>query len=156
MVGLPVGAQEFSYNLSQRVILKFINLFGTAVIATKVYCSMLASVAYVYSIAISQASQIVVGYLVGAHQFDDVEKRVWSTCLISIVISLSITFMVYLNSDAIFSLFTKDALLITLGQPLIFVEFFLAIGRAIKMTMTKCLVATGDVKFAVIISLIGC
>ena len=97
MVGLPVGAQEFSYNLSQRVILKFINLFGTAVIATKVYCSMLASVAYVYSIAISQASQIVVGYLVGAHQFDDVEKRVWSTCLISIVISLSITFMVYLN-----------------------------------------------------------
>ena len=64
--------------------------------------------------------------------------------------------MVYLNSDAIFSLFTKDALLITLGKPLIFVEFFLEIGRAIKMTMTKCLVATGDVKFAVIISLIGC
>ena len=60
-----------SYNLSQVCILKFINIFGTAVIATKVYCSMLANVAYVYSIALSQATQIMVGYLIGA---GDLEK----------------------------------------------------------------------------------
>lgn len=156
LVGLPAGAQELSYNLSQMIILKFINLFGTAVIATKVYCSMLANVAYVYSLAISQASQIIVGYLVGAREFESVEKRVWSTCGISILISLAITFIVYMNSEIIFSLFTTDQTIITLGKQIIFVEFFLEIGRAINIPMTRCLVATGDVQFPVVISLIGC
>ena len=65
-IAIPSGGEELSYNLSQVCILKFINIFGTAVIATKVYCSMLANVAYVYSIALSQATQIMVGYLIGA------------------------------------------------------------------------------------------
>ena len=49
LIGLPSAGQELSYNLSQMTILKFVNLFGTAVIAAKVYCSMLANVAYIYS-----------------------------------------------------------------------------------------------------------
>ena len=156
VVGLPSGGQELSYNLSQMMILKFINIFGTAVIATKVYASMLANVAYVYSMAISQATQIIVGYLMGARDYEQAEKRVWLTCGISIVISLSITFIIYLNSDSIFRLFTNDLTIITLGKQIIFIEFFLEFGRAINIVMTRCLVATGDVTFPVTVSLIGC
>lgn len=156
MVGLPSGGQELSYNLSQMIILKFINIFGTAVIATKVYASMLANVAYVYSMAISQATQIIVGYLMGAHEYEQAEKRVWLTCGISIIISLSITLIIYLNSEIIFGLFTTDLTIIRLGKQIIFIEFFLEFGRAINIVMTRCLVATGDVTFPVTVSLIGC
>ncbi len=155
-VGLPAGGQELSYNLSQMIILKFINIFGTAVIATKVYCSMLANVAYVYTMAISQATQIIVGYLMGSREFKEVERRVWSTIFISIIVSFSITLFVYLNSEAIFGLFTDDEMIITLGKQIIFIEFFLELGRSVNIVMTRCLVATGDVKFPVGVSLIGC
>ena len=72
------------------------------------------------------------------------------------VISLSITFIIYLNSDSIFRLFTNDLTIITLGKQIIFIEFFLEFGRAINIVMTRCLVATGDVTFPVTVILIGC
>lgn len=52
-IGIPSGAENFSYNLSQICILSIINPYGAAVTATKGYCSLLANFAYVYAIAIS-------------------------------------------------------------------------------------------------------
>ena len=60
-IGIPSGAENFSYNLSQICILSIINPYGAAVTAIKGYCSLLANFAYVYAIAISEAVQIVIG-----------------------------------------------------------------------------------------------
>lgn len=153
-IGIPSGGEALSYNLSQIYIFKFINIFGTAVIATKVYCSMLANIAYVYSIAIAEASQIVVGYLAGANQLDKINKRVKSTIIVSLCFSLSITFLIFLNSDRIIGIFTHDPIILELGKQIIFIEIFLEIGRSVNITMTKCLVAVGDVNFPVIVGVI--
>ena len=64
-IGIPTGAEAFSYNLSQIAILSFINIFGTNVIATKVYSSMFANITYLNSMTIFQSAQINIGYLVG-------------------------------------------------------------------------------------------
>lgn len=146
-IGIPSGFEELSYNLSQIVIMTFVNMFGAMVITTKVYCSMLANVAYVYSIAISQASQIVVSYLIGGNRLKLASKRIWSTILVSMSISLTLTFFLYLNSDRIFGLFTHNPQILALGKKIIFVEFFLEIGRSINIVMVKCLIAVEDVKF---------
>ena len=146
-IGVPSGAEELSYNLSQTVIMKFVNFFGTTVITTKVYCSILANFAYIYSIAISQASQIVVSYLIGSNNLKLANKRVWSTLIVSMVISLSITFLLYIFSDNIFGIFTKNPEILALGKKIIFVEFFLEIGRSINIVMVRCLIAVEDVKF---------
>lgn len=146
-IGIPSGAEELSYNLSQTVIMKFVNYFGTTVISTKVYCSILANFAYIYSVAISQASQIVVSYLIGSNSLKLANKRVWSTLVVSMVISLSITFLLYIFSDNIFGIFTKNPEILALGKKIIFVEFFLEIGRSINIVMVRCLIAVEDVKF---------
>lgn len=154
-IGLPSGAEVFSYNLSQMCILKFVNIFGTAIIATKVYCSMLANIAYVYSMAISQATQVIIGYLIGGDKIDKVSKRVWQTLAISMAVSLTITLIIYLNSDFIFGFFTDDKTIIELGKKVIFVEFFLEIGRSVNIVMTRCLVAVGDLKLPVIVGVLS-
>ena len=148
-IGLPSGGESLSYNLSQMMILKFVNLFGTAVIATRVYSNMLANVCYVYSLAISQATQVVIGYLIGAGREDEVEERVWSISVISIIVSLSVTVLIYLNSDFVFGIFSKDPTVLELGKKIIFIEIFLELGRAVNIVMTRCLVAAGDVYFPV-------
>lgn len=144
-IGLPTAGEELSYSLSQMVILMFINLFGTSVIATKVYASMLANVAYVYTISISAATQIVIGYFIGADRIDKIEERVWSTMKISILVSLSITVLIYLNSDFIFNIFTDNIEVITLGKKIMFIELILEVGRAVNIVMTRCLLAIGDI-----------
>lgn len=150
-IGLPSGAQETSYNLSEMFILKFVNTFGTAVIATRVYCNILSYIEYVYVIAISQATQIVVGYLVGGRQYDRVNSRIWKTTIISIVVSVGLTGVIYAFSDSFFSIFTNDVEILSLGKKIIFIEFFLEVGRAINIVLMKTLVAVGDVVFPVVI-----
>ena len=149
-IGLPSGLEEMSYNLSQVVIMTFVNMFGTYVITTKVYCSMFANVAYIYSIAIAQASQIVVSYLIGACRLKQANNRVWPTLWISMSISLTMTLILYLNSDLLFGIFTHNPEILSLGKKILFVEFFLEIGRSINIVMVRCLIAVEDVKFPAI------
>lgn len=145
-VGIPGCMESLSYNVSQVFIMKFVNTFGTSVINTKVYSSMLANVAYVYSIAIAQAVQILIGYLIGEKKKQEITKKVWASIIIAITLSVSITMLLYFNSDLVFGLFTKDPVVLKLGKQLFFIELFLEIGRSINIVMVKVLVAAGDIK----------
>ena len=152
-IATPSGAEALSYNVSQIFILRFINLMGTTVIATKVYASMLANVAYVYSIAVAQATQILIGYMLGARKLDEVTRRVWSTIRIALVISELLTLCIFLFSDPIYSIFTPDPAIHALGRQIILVEFALEIGRSVNIVMTRCLTTAGDVWYPVIVGI---
>jgi len=107
------------------------------------------------SIAISQASQIVVSYLIGSNNLKLANKKVWATLVVSMVISLSITLLLYIFSDNIFGIFTKNPEILALGKKIIFVEFFLEIGRSINIVMVRCLISVEDVKFSAIMCVIS-
>lgn len=157
-IGIPTCLESTSYNLSQMYIMKFINTLGKtagiAVINTKVYCSILANIAYVYSIAISQAAQILIGYMIGEGKREQIHRRIWSAVVISLIFSLSITSIMYLNSDNVLRIFTDDPEVLSLGKQILFVEFFLEIGRSVNIAMTKVLIAVGDVIAPTVIGVI--
>ena len=148
-IGLPSGAQQASYSLSEVFILRMVNTFGTAIIATRVYCNILTQFAFVYVMAISSATQILIGYLIGSAQYDRINARIIKTVGISIAVSVGLTGVLYGFSDQLFSIFTQDSEILVLGKQIIFIEFFLEVGRAINIVLTKTLVAAGDVMFSV-------
>lgn len=154
-IGLPTAGQELSYSLSQMVILSFINPLGPLVIATKVYCSTLANCAYVYSMAIAQATQIVIGYMVGAGRIERIERRIFSTIGVSAAVSMSLTAVFFVFSDSILGIFTQEPEILALGRQILFIEFFLELGRSFNITMTRCLTSIGDVRVPVYIALGG-
>lgn len=157
-VAIPSGAENLSYNFSQMVVLTVINIIatgvGTYVISTKVYVGMAANVAYIYSVAIASAMQVVIGYLVGADRKDLIAKKVWTVQLIATLASVGVCTVLYFNSDLFFSLFTSDSSVLVLAKQVLFVEIFLEIGRSINIVMVKALIATGDVKFPVICGIV--
>lgn len=152
-IAMPSGAESLSYNVSQIFILRFINLMGTTVIATKVYASMLANVAYVYSIAVAQATQILIGYLLGARKLEEVSRRVWSTIRIALVVSELLTLLIFLFCDPIYSIFTADPAIHALGRRIVMVEFALEIGRSVNIVMTRGLTTAGDVWYPVLVGI---
>ena len=154
-IALPSGTESLSYNVSQTFILRFINLMGTTVIATKVYASMLANVAYVYSIAVAQATQILIGYLLGARKLDEVDRRVWSTIRIALLVSECLTLTIFLLHDPVYSLFTADPAIHALGRQILMVEFFLEIGRSVNIVMTRALTTAGDVWYPVGVGIVS-
>lgn len=154
-VGIPSSGEQMNYDLAQIVILSFINVLGTTVVTVKVYCSMIAGIAYLYSIALSQATQIVLGYLFGAGKFDAVARRVWVADLIAVVLTTCVSTLIWVNADAVFGLFTADPTVHELGRQVLLVEIFLGIGRALNIVMVKALIAVGDVKTPVTVNVIS-
>lgn len=154
-VGIPSSGEQMNYDMAQIVILSFINVLGTTVVTVKVYCSMIAGLAYLYSIALSQATQIVLGYLFGAGKFDAVAKRVWAADLIAIALTTAVSTAIWCNADAVLGLFTADAYVLELGRQVLFVEIFLGVGRALNIVMVRALIAVGDVKTPVTVNVVS-
>lgn len=151
-VGIPSSGEQMNYDIAQIVILSFINVLGTTVVTVKVYCSLIAGLAYLYSIALSQATQIVLGYLFGAGKLDVIARRVWATDLIAIVLTTVASTFIWANSDVILGLLTTDPVVLALGKQILFVEIFLGIGRALNIVMVKVLIALGDVRTPVTVN----
>lgn len=152
-IGLPTGAENFSYQLSQAFILGIINPYGAIVTATKGYCSILANVSYIYGIAIAQALQIVIGYLLGSGKIDEVEKKVWWTTKIGILTSSGIMFLLWLFSDQTLGIFTNDMSMLALGKQILFIDMFLEAGRAINTTLTKSFISVGEIRLPIMVGI---
>lgn len=144
LLAIPSGVESFSYNMSQMCILGIVNSFGTMVTVTKGYCSIFANLAYVYAMAIASATQIVLGYLIGAKKIDLIQKRVNATQKVALAACVGLAVLLFLGSNYIFLIFTDDPEIIALGRRILFIEIFLEIGRAVNIVMTKCLIAVGD------------
>ena len=144
LLAVPSGVESFSYNMSQMCILGIVNSFGTMVTVTKGYCSIFANLAYVYAMAIASATQIVLGYLIGAKKIDLIQKRVNATQKVALAACVGLAVLLFLGSNYIFLIFTDDTEIIALGRRILFIEIFLEIGRAVNIVMTKCLIAVGD------------
>ena len=130
-LGIPSSGEQMNYDLAQIVILSFlfINVLGTTVVTVKVYYLMIAGIAYLYSIALSQATQIVLGYLFGAGKFDAVARRVWVADLIAVALTTCVSTLIWISRrDAVFGLFTADSNFFKLGRQVLLVEIFLGIS----------------------------
>lgn len=152
-IGLPSGGEGLSYSLVMTSLLKIVNVFGTFVINTKVYASTFAWFAYMYSAAVGQASQVVIGNYMGAGEVDKVDHRVKKTWINSVLIAVAMATILFLFSDFLFGIFTKDPRVLALGKKIMFIEIFLEMGKSTNITLVRSLQATGDIKFPMMVGI---
>lgn len=154
-IGLPSGGEEAMYNLSQIVILAMVNVFGSAVLNTKIYCSMIIMIAYIYAQALAQAAQVAVGYLIGQGQEKQLNHRVRVTVLTAILVGEGITLLIFLCSNLLLRIFTDDPQVLALGKIIFAIELALELGRAINIVMVRLLQAVGDIKTPVTVGILS-
>lgn len=154
-IGIPSGAEVVSYNLSQIFILRMINSFGKFVVTTKYFTQLFAYFSYLYAMAVSQASQIIIGHYIGAKQIDDADKRIKKTLIMSVIVSLFMSVTLYLLSSHLFGIFTDNPEIINLGKKILFIEIFLEIGKCSNIALVRSLQAAGDVKFPTTVGIIS-
>ncbi len=152
-IGLPAGGEGLSYNLSQSTSLVFVNLMGTFAVTTRMYCVMFAQVCYMLISALSQAVAIVVGYCVGAKDFDQADRQNWKVLKTFTPVTLIIAAVLAVFSQPLLSLFSSDPQVIALGQKVMIVEVILELGRCFNIVMVRNLQAVGDVRFPVLVGI---
>ena len=110
---------------------------------------------YLFSLAIAQANQVLVGYLIGEQKIEDVYHQTFKTQALAVSVSITLSIIAYLMSDALFGLFTQDKSILSLGKSLLLVNILLEIGRASNLVLTNALKAAGDVNYPFIFGIIG-
>ena len=152
-IGLPAGGESLSYTLAQTVLLGFANTMGATTVSTRAYSMLIAWFAIVYSVSVSQGTQIIVGHLIGAGEEDSADKRVRKTLRPALLIALCVTILLYLFGGMLFSVFTKNPEIIALGRKIMLVEIILEIGRTTNLVIIRGLQASGDVRFPVFLGI---
>ena len=105
---------------------------------------------YLFTVAISQASQIITGHLVGEGKLDEVKKRAYRSYLYALGITMNICIVGVIFSPQLMSVFTKDPTIIAMGSTLLFINIFLEAGRTTNLVIIGCLRGAGDVYFPTI------
>ncbi|MBD8069887.1 MATE family efflux transporter [Bacillus sp. PS06] len=154
-IGIPSAGEHLSFNGSQLVITSFIVMLGTEAITTKVYAQNIGMFVLLFSIAIGQGNQIIIGHQIGAKQFDAAYKRCVHSLLIAIGITSVVGLILYLFSKPILTLFTDNEKIIATGSILLLLTALVEPGRSFNAIVIASLRAAGDVNFPVFIGILS-
>ncbi|MBB6453691.1 putative MATE family efflux protein [Salirhabdus euzebyi] len=154
-IGVPAAGEHLAYVTSQMVIMYFINMMGTESITAKVYTQNLMMFIFLFSVAVGQGTQILVGHHVGAKE----NQKAFVQCIRSLRIAMLISFLMgilfTLLADSLFGIFTDNQDIITIGAQLLFLTIILEPGRAFNLVVIGSLRAAGDVRFPVYMGILS-
>ncbi|NKE05717.1 MULTISPECIES: MATE family efflux transporter [Mesobacillus] len=154
-IGIPSAGEHLSYNGSQMVITYFIATLGTQALTAKVYTQNVMMFIFLFSIAISQGTQILIGHMVGAKEIENAYKRALKSLKLAIIISIVTASIVSFFSKNLLGIFTDNLSIIELGTTLILLTIILEPGRSFNLVLISSLRAAGDVKFPVYMGILS-
>lgn len=154
-IGIPSAGEQLSYNASQMVITYFVAMIGTEALTAKVYAQNLMMFIFLFSLAISQGTQIMIGHMIGAREFASAYHRCIKSLKLAIAISLGAAVVFTFFSDSLLGIFTDNQDIIKVGSTLILLTIILEPGRSFNLVVISSLRAAGDVKFPVYMGILS-
>lgn len=145
-IGVPSALETFLYNVSQVIITSIVlNCLSETELITKTYVQNATMFFYIFAVSIGQASQILIGHLIGAKEFEKANKQAYRSHRIALLISMSACFLGVLLRKQLMGIFTDDSAVVALGANLLLINVVLEFGRTTNLVVIACLRGTGDV-----------
>ncbi|MCM3728331.1 MATE family efflux transporter [Neobacillus cucumis] len=148
-VGIPAAGEQISYNTSQMAMTAITAMLGAAALSTRVYTWNIMSFIMLFGLALGQGTQILIGYRVGAGNYEDAYRQLYKSLKPSFVISIFISILIALFRKDLISLFTHNKEIIETGSTLLLLCLILEPGRTLNLIGVNSLRATGDAAFTV-------
>jgi putative MATE family efflux protein len=152
-VGVPTAGENLSYNVAQIVIVSFIARMGTASLAAYGIALSLQRYVFISGISIGSATQILVGYLVGARRQDEAYRRVWRYLLVGLAISVAVIVALNLAKAPILRLFTGDRDIVFIASAALFIALFHEPVRNINTIVLPALKGSGDTLYPALVGI---
>jgi putative MATE family efflux protein len=153
-IGVPSAIGNLSYSLSQIVTTGFIVSLGQEMLTTRIYTLNILFFAIVISISLGRGTQIIIGHLVGAGEFEQAYKTALKNLRMSMLLCLGVAIILILAREPLFSLFTDNPLIISTGGMLLLMGIFLEPGRCFNIVLGQAIQATGDARYLMMVTII--
>ena len=147
-IGVPSALETFLYNLSQLVITSIVLKCMTEIdLITKTYVQNITMFFYIFAVSIGQASQILIGHLVGAKKFDEAYRQGFRGYRNALIVTFILSATGALLGQYIMGIFTTNQTIIMLGANVLLIDIILEFGRTTNLVVIACLRGAGDVIF---------
>lgn len=146
-IGLPAAGENISWWTAFMVITAFTARMGDTTLATQSYTMQIAMVMMLCSLSIGLATEILIGRLVGAGQFEDAYAECMRSLRIGLMVTMGVAVTFAILAPYILGLFTKDPEIIATGSMLIRIGLLLEPARAFNLIVINSLRAAGDARY---------
>lgn len=154
-IGIPSAFESIMYQCCQLVFTLYITYLGAEAMATRQYALNISSYIFLFSVAVSMGTSIIVGHLVGAGRPKEAYARVFASVKWALLVTVIMDAIVIFFRVPLFGLFTDNENIIMMGAQVILLSFFLETGRTCNLVIINSLRASGDAKFPVYMGIIS-
>ena len=151
-IGLPSGIQQTLFSLGMMAIMWIVNSFGTNVIAAFSVAGRIESMAVLPAMNFSMALATFTGQNIGANKSSRLKEGLKATLIMSSIVSVSLTIIIYFFSKSMMQLFTNDAEVIRIGQEYLMITCSFYIIFSSLFTFNGLLRGAGDTWIPMLIS----
>ena len=155
-VGLPAAMETSLYNLAIAMVISLLNqMDSTGFQATaRAYTVQITNFGFCASYALSQANAILVGWRIGAKDFQKCDQDTRKHAMWGIVLGVGTASLFAIFSKPILSLFTNDPEMIDLIGKIFFINIFLELGRGLNLVFGYALKTSGDATYPMVIAIV--
>ncbi len=147
-VGVPSAMETFLYNLSQLVITAIVlNCLTENELIAKTYVQNITMLFYLCAVSIGQASQIMIGHLVGAGEFDEAYRQGYRSERAALLITIISCGVGAALRIPLAGIFTDNAEVIGICANILLINCILELGRTTNLVVIACMRGAGDVYF---------
>jgi putative MATE family efflux protein len=152
-VGLPAGIEFFSYSFAQMMSTYLVSMLGAEAITARVYVQNIVFFVSVFALSVGQASQIMVGHLVGSGRMEEANRCNWRNLRIAIAANAGLSLLAMVFRRQLLGIFTENPEIIRLGAMVLVVDFLVEIGRGMNVAQNNALRGAGDVRFPMLVAI---
>lgn len=148
----PSVIDNMAYGFYQLTLVGFIAGFGVGAVLGRSYTLSLSAFMSLLLLVISQATEVLVGWRIGAADWDGARRRALRSSWLAAGWTTAAAVGVYLFANPLVGMFTKDAQVIATARELLWLSIFLQPVNAFNMVLFNALKAAGDVYVPVVAS----
>lgn len=148
-IGLPAAGENMSYWTSLMVITSFAARLGEQSLATMTYTQQIQRLVILFSIALGLGTEILIGRMVGAGEFEAAYREVLKSLRTGLIIAAIGISAVAITAPHLLGLFSHDPAIVAGGTLLLWMSVVYEPGRVFNIVIINSLRATGDARFPV-------
>ena len=154
--GIPSSIVPLSWSLSQVLSTRIMAEVGSTALIAKSFVNSFLNYVTPISAAMGQATALMIGWYIGRREFDKAYRLNLQNVKIGVMINIVISFIFILLGDTLLRGLTSDEEVIAIGKEVVFLNLFVAIGKAMNNVEDNALRSAGDVMYQSVVGLSSC
>lgn len=150
---VPGAADNFTYNLAQLVLVKFVAALGTPALLMRNYTLTINGLVSLIVLTATQANETLIGYDKGADDHETARRRAIRTAVWTAASAMTISALLYIFAGLITRIFTDDPAVLRGVKQLLLAGIILEPFAAVMMILLGSLRSAGDPVIPVVFSI---